>query len=93
MQVNFDNTKFKLDSMLSQQAKLIDYLQVKVENPGKKKKVSLVLTCYLTKENPEYLSRLTQPSSEDWLQYRHVIAGSSMIQMIFSSDLLKYVIL
>ena len=41
IQVNFDNTKFKLDSMLSQQAKLIDYLQVKVENPGKKKKVRL----------------------------------------------------
>ena len=42
--MNFDNSKFKLDSMLSQQTKLIDYLQMKVENPVKKKKVSVLVS-------------------------------------------------
>ena len=37
-QVNSNHEKYKLESTLNQQVKLIDYLQAKVENPPKKKK-------------------------------------------------------
>ncbi|XP_064619813.1 citron rho-interacting kinase-like [Lineus longissimus] len=38
LKVNYEHEKFKLDSHLSQQGKLIDFLQAKAETPSKKKK-------------------------------------------------------
>jgi FtsZ-binding cell division protein ZapB len=37
-QINHQHEQFKLESTIGQQAKLIDFLQAKVENPPKKKR-------------------------------------------------------
>lgn len=43
--LTYDHEKFKLESIMAQQTKLIDYLQVKYEDPGRKKKTCSSTDC------------------------------------------------